>query len=509
MKPILELQHIVKVYANGVVANQDVSLSVDKGTIHAIVGENGAGKTTLMKILFGLEKAQQGAIRCKGRQVEIRSPQEAIRLGIGMVHQHFMLAPNLTVAENMVLGQESRKGIFLDTREAIRLTEDISAKHGFKVPATTRVKDLPVGVKQRVEILKALFRKADILILDEPTAVLTLQETDDLFHTLRILKSNGITIIFISHKLKEVKAIADIVTVMSHGTVIATRNASEVSEEEIARLMVGREINFNRAAEGTHIGNPVLEVKNLSYVNEERVSVLKKVSFTVRAGEIVGFAGVEGNGQTELVEILAGLKKPSAGTILYHGEDITGMNAQQLRKRHLAHIPEDRMVDGVAEDASIEDNLIVDRFDHKELSSRVLLHYKAVTAYSDDLIHRFEILAPSAKTLVKSLSGGNMQKVVVARELSGNPGLIIADQPSRGVDVGSTEMIHNLLVKARDEGCAILLISADLDEVLKLSTRILVMYGGEIVADFDDVAHRTPEELGPYMLGVQRNEVSS
>ena len=507
MDTILSIKNIVKVYPNGVVANKGISFDIEKNTIHALVGENGAGKTTLMKILFGIETPQEGEIIYKGKKVHFKSPLDAIKNGIGMVHQHLMLAPDLTVAENLTLGIEPRKWkIFLDTDKMNEIAKRVSKEFGLEVPFDKRVKDLPIGVRQRVEILKALLRNVELLILDEPTAVLTPQESDMLFKTLKDLKKHGKTIIFISHKLKEVKQIADRVTVIRDGKVIATKDASELTEHQIAELMVGREIKSERIAPSPKVGEPLLEVENLNYINEENIPVLKNVSFKVRSGEILGVAGVEGNGQTELVEILTGLRRLTSGKVVINGKDMAGKTPREIRENGVSHIPEDRMKNGVAEAATIKENLIVDRYYKKPFSKGILLDWKYITNYGKKLIKDFNVLATSPDALVSSLSGGNIQKVVVARELSSNPSVIIADQPIRGIDVGSEELVHRLLKEARDKGSAVFLVSADLDEVLELSTRIIVLYNGEIVARFDDVSGLTGKDLGPYMLGVKREE---
>jgi len=510
MEKILEARNILKVYENGVVANRGVSIEVQENTIHALVGENGAGKTTLMKIIFGIEQAQEGEILYKGEVVHIRSPHDAIRIGIGMVHQHLMLAPDLTVAENMVLGSEPRRAkLFLDTDKAEEITREVSEEYGLQVPPNKKIKDLPIGVRQRVEILKALFRNAELLILDEPTSVLTPQETAVLFKTLRNLKTTGKTIIFISHKLNEVKQIADRVTIMRDARVIDTRDASELTEHDIAELMVGREISFERIPPPTNIGQPLLSVRDLSYVNEEAILVLNKIAFDVRAGEILGLAGVVGNGQTELVRILTGLLEPSEGEVTLRGEKLVGLSPRAIRERGLCHIPEDRMEDGVAEETTLEENFILDRYYKRGFSKGIRLQWKEISQHSRELIEKFNILAQSTKTPVSSLSGGNIQKVVVARELSADPEVIIAAHPTRGIDVGSEEMVHRLLKEARDRGKAVFLASADLDEILKLSTRVIVIYNGEIVAHFQDMDKVKAEDLGPYMLGVHREEAVS
>jgi len=505
---ILSLRNIVKIYPNGVIANKGINIDIEENTIHAIAGENGAGKSTLMKIIFGEEKPQEGQIYYKGKKINIKNPLEAIDMGIGMIHQHLMLAPDLTVAENIILGVEPKKyGLFLDGKEIVRKTEEAIKKFGLEVPVNKKIKDLPVGVRQRVEILKVLVRNAELIILDEPTAVLTPQEVDVLFKSLKDLKERGKTIIFISHKLKEVQQIADRITIVRDGKDIETRNSSELTEHRIAQLMVGREISFDKIEKNEKIGEPLLKLKNVKYINEEKIEVLKGISFEVRKGEILGIAGVEGNGQTELVEIITGLKNATSGSIYIEDKDITNMSPRQIRELKVAHIPEDRMTNGVAEHTTLAENFIVDRYYKNPYSKNGIINWKYIKDYSNKLIKDFNILALSPDTPVSSLSGGNIQKVVVARELSFNPDVIIADQPTRGIDVGSEELVHDLLKKARDDGIAVLLISADLDEVLKLSTRILVIYNGQIVAELENTKDLEQKDLGPYMLGVKKQEV--
>lgn len=507
---ILSLKNIVKIYPNGVVANKGINIDIKENTIHAIVGENGAGKSTLMKIIFGEETAEEGEIFYQGERVHFKNSLEAIENGIGMIHQHLMLAPDLTVAENMILGTEPLKfGLFLNSKKILEMTEKACKEFGFEVPLNKRVKDLPVGIRQRIEILKVLIRNARLIILDEPTAVLTPQETDVLFKSLRDLQKRGKTIIFISHKLKEVKQIADRVTIIRDGKDIATKDAEDLDEHQIAELMVGREINFQRIPLPENIGTSYLKVHNLTYINEENITKLNNINLEVRKGEIVGIAGVEGNGQTELVEILTGLRNTTSGHVYVNNEEITHLTPRQIREKMVAHIPEDRMQNGVAEHASIEENIIVDRYYKTPFSRGMLLDWKYIENYTDDLIRDFSILAQSGKTPISALSGGNIQKVVVARELSFKPELIIADQPTRGIDVGSEEMVHDLLKNARDKGIAVFLVSADLDEILKISTRILVMYNGQIVAEFKNTKDITQQKLGPYMLGVKNQNKAS
>ena len=379
---------------------------------------------------------------------------------------------------------------------------------GAAVPIKRKVEELPLGIRQRVEILKALFRNAELLILDEPTSVLTPQETDILFTTLRRLKDQGKTILFISHKLSEVKRIADRVTVMRDAKVITTEVADELTEHDIAYLMVGRNITYEQVAPPEQVGPPMLETLNLGFTDENGIEILKNINLQVRGGEILGLAGVEGNGQSELIRIITGLLRPTSGSVFNAGRDITGLSPRTIRETGLAHIPQDRMEDGVAEHSTIEENCIVDRYYKPEFSRFRRLRWGHIARYTSELIKDFKILATSSKQTVASLSGGNIQKVVVARELSSDPEVIIAAQPTRGVDVGSEEHLHNLLLKARDAGKAVFMISADLDEIMKLSTRILVIYNGEIVAHFPQPGRITARDLGPYMLGVQKQDVA-
>ncbi len=507
---ILDIKEIFKVYPDGVIANRDVSMDVRYNSIHALVGENGAGKSTLMKVLFGTTPYQGGSIVYKGETVNFSNPREAIAAGIGMVHQHLMLAPDLTVAENLVLGMEPLKGrIFINGDEAVRICNEASEKYGLAVPAEKKIKDLPIGVRQRVEILKALARNAEVLILDEPTAVLTPQETDVLFKTLDGLKAADKTIIFITHKLSEVIRVADRITVMRDARAIVTREIEGLDEEKIASLMVGRDISTDRIEPPKSIGENRLSVRDLRYTDPDGVQALKGIDLDIRAGEILGIAGVEGNGQSELVDIIAGLLEPDSGSVSLNGKSLRGLSPRSIREAGLAHIPEDRMENGVAEIASVEENLIVDRYYKENYSRRGRLNWKYITEKSLELIKAFNVLTKSSKTNVGSLSGGNIQKVVVARELTSNPEIIIASQPTRGVDIGSEELIHNLLKDARDEGKAVLLISADLDEVLKLSNRIVAIYDGEITAHFEDASIIQDVDLGPYMLGIKKEEAAS
>ncbi len=501
---ILRMEGITKIYPNGVVANKDVNFSVRAGEIHALMGENGAGKSTLMKMLFGLETPEEGQIFLKGNSIKIDSPTMAIKNGIGMVHQHFMLVPSLTVAENMVLGMEPKRKGLIDFEKALSITQEISKKYNLIVDPKAKVADLPVGIKQKVEILKALLRGAEILILDEPTAVLTPQETKELFAELITLKEKGHTIIFISHKLKEIKEICDRITILRSGRSVGVHEVKDVSQEDISRLMVGRDVILKIEKEKSKPKEAILKVSNINYLDDTGKKILNDINFTVRSGEIVGIAGVEGNGQRELVELITGLSKYREGSITIANTDIKNLSIKQIRELGTSHISEDRMTYGVAGEATIEENIISDRYDNNALNKRGLLNMKKLHSMVDELIKDYRVKCDNGKQKVRMLSGGNIQKVVVAREFSSSPRLIIANQPTRGIDVGATEFIHRKLVELRDNGTAVLLISADLNEVMELSDSLLVMYGGEIVAYFEDSSKITEEELGRYMLGIDK-----
>lgn len=502
--PFLEARDIIKIYPNGVVANRGISLDIRRGEIYAIVGENGAGKSTLMKILYGLEVPTSGQVFLRGKAVDITSPQKAIDLGIGMVHQNFMLVDSFTVAENIDLGREQMHGLVLDQQKAIRDTQALSATYGLDVDPTARVELIPVGMRQRVEILKALYRGAEILILDEPTAVLTPKETQDLFSAIRNLVNEGKTVIFITHKLREVLEISDRVMVMRDGQQVGVVETRSTSIPELARMMVGREVFMQVDKPAAQPGAPVLKVRDLVCANEAGRALVNHVSFDAYEGEILGIAGVEGNGQTELVEALTGLRQATAGQVEVDGQSILGHSARTVREAGVAHIPEDRLTNGLALESSIADNLIVDRYYRPPFGARGLLSPRAIRQNAGELIRRFGIRAPGGELPVNALSGGNMQKVVVAREFSSDPRLLVASQPTRGVDIGAIEFIHQQLVNKRTEGLAILLISADLQEVMKLADRIMVMYNGEIVGIFPNTPDLTEETLGLYMLGARR-----
>lgn len=503
-REILSMKGITKVYANSVVANQNVNFSVNAGEIHAIMGENGAGKTTLMKILFGLEQADSGEIRIGGGKVSITSPLSAISHGIGMVHQHFMLVPSLTVAENMVLGMEPKKRGMVDHRQAAALAAEACKKYNFPLDPDARVQNLSVGSKQKLEILKALVRGAKILILDEPTAVLTPQETQELFHELLRFKESGFTIIFISHKLREIKEICDRITVMRNGRTMGVYNVSDVSEQDISRLMVGRDVVLTVDKGPPAPKEVILDVRGLTCKDVTGKLAVNGVSFSLRSGEILGVAGVEGNGQRQVVEAVTGLTPAASGEVTVCGAPIGRLGIREIRDLGLAHIPQDRMTLGVAKTASIGDNLLSDRMHRREFGGRFLINRRRIGAYIAQAVKDFRIKCATPNQAVESLSGGNIQKVVAARELSSGAKLIVADQPTRGVDVGATEFIRSKLVEMRDGGAGVLLISADLNEVMELSDRLIVLYNGEISAFFPDSSAVTEEELGAYMLGLKR-----
>lgn len=504
MAEILRMDNITKVYPNGVLANKDVTFSLEEGEIHALMGENGAGKSTLMKILFGLERPSSGDVFLRGNKVDITSPNVALNYEIGMVHQHFMLVPSLTVAENIVLGIEPRQGFVLDLKAAIKQVSEISEKYNFSLNPKAIVNDLPVASRQKIEILKSLIRGAKILILDEPTAVLTPQETEELFKQLVKLKQSGLTIIFISHKLKEVKDISDRITVMRNGKSEGTHNTSEITQEEISRLMVGRDIVSKIDKDKPKPKEVVLSVDNVQY-NDKDKALLKNISFNLKGGTILGIAGVEGNGQREIVDIITGSKKPHGGSVRICGNDISNLDVKKIRDLGVSYIPEDRMTLGVAKDAPIWENLISDRFDKKENNKRISMNLKKLKNLSIDLVKEYLVKCSSIFQPVSMLSGGNIQKVVVARELSSNPELLIAEQPTRGIDIGASTFIRKKVVELRDKGVAVLLFSADLNEIMELSDNLIVMYNGEITAFFENAAEVTEEELGLHMLGLKKS----
>jgi general nucleoside transport system ATP-binding protein len=501
--PLLELKGITKRFP-GVVANDHVDFELRKGEVHALLGENGAGKSTLMNILYGLYHPDEGEIWMNGDPVRIDSARNAIDRGIGMVHQHFMLIPVMTVAENIVLAMEPHRGPFIDEDTADKRVEEISKRFGLAVTPEARVEAITVAQQQRVEILKALFRGAEILILDEPTAVLTPQEAKELFEVIGSLKAEGKSIIFITHKLGEVLDIADRITVLRRGKTVETVPREGATEEGLAKLMVGREVLLRVEKKKAEPGDDLLRVTDLQVHDARGLEAVRGVSFEVRAGEIVGIAGVDGNGQTELIDALTGLRRPSEGKIEVSGKDITDANSRDCIDVGMGHIPEDRQLRGLVLDFSLAENLALHDYREEPDSKWGWLFPKRLVERATRLLKEFDVRGGRPETLAAALSGGNQQKVVVAREVARNPRVLIAAQPTRGLDVGAIEFVHRRLVQERDEGRGILLVSFELDEILSLSDRILVIYEGEMVAEYTpDVSE---EEIGFAMTGGRREK---
>ena len=502
MAPILELRGITKQFP-GVLANDHIDLTLEEGEIHALLGENGAGKTTLMNILYGLYQQDEGEVLVRGQKLDIQSPSDAIAAGIGMVHQHFMLIPVFTVTENVMLGDEDiRSGGFLDRNSAAQKIRAISDQYGLAVDPEAYVKDLPVGVQQRVEIIKLLYREADILIMDEPTAVLTPQEADDLFKILHSLVEKGKSIIFITHKLREVLDVADRITVIRRGKVIGATTPAEADQRTLATMMVGREVILDLEKPPAKVGEAVLEVKDLLVLDDRHQVAVDEVSFDVCAGEVLGIAGVQGNGQTELVEALTGLRTAQSGSVRIENQDFTHTTPRTLTELGVAHVPEDRQQDGLVLTFPVADNLVLNTYYLPPYTKGVALQHNVILENAQNLIQTFDIRTPSALTNAGSLSGGNQQKVIVAREFSRPIKLLVASQPTRGLDVGSVEYIHTRILEKRDAGCAVLLVSAELDEIFELADRIAVMFRGKIV-DILPSAQATKEGVGLLMMGMK------
>lgn len=502
MAVAVEMLNISKFFP-GVVANDNVSLSVNEGEILGLIGENGAGKSTMMNMLYGMMEPDLGVIKLSGKEVRIQSPNMAIKLGIGMVHQHFMLMPNLSVLQNIILGKTPTKNGLIDTKDAKEKIQKIMDTYDLPVNLDEKIYQLSVGEKQRVEIIKALYREARILILDEPTAVLMPTETDKLLEVLRLLKSKGCAIIFITHKLREVMAITDKIVVMRKGLVTGTLDTSEANTEGLSDMMVGRKVNLEIERQAYQPGEKVLEAKDIRALNQRGLPALNGISFHVSRGEVVGIAGVEGNGQTELIEVVSGMLRPTGGQVIFEGKDVTAQNVRQRREGGMSHIPEDRLKMGSAVNCTIRDNLILNRYYQKPYCKGGILDNKKLHDLSEDLCKNFDVKTPDSDYKLGTLSGGNMQKVIFAREMEADPDLLIAAQPTRGVDIGAIESIHHKIIEVRDSNRGVLLVSAELDEILSLSDRILVMYEGEIMAEFKrgEADERT---IAAYMTGAKR-----
>jgi len=498
-KKVLQAKGITKRFP-GVLANDGVDCDLYKGEIHALLGENGAGKTTLMNVIYGLYEADEGEIFLNGEMVDIDDPNDAITYGIGMVHQHFMLIPVFTVAENIMLGAEAVRGLALDRRSVVERVRELSKQYGLEVDPHAYVRDLPVGLQQRVEIVKALYRGADILILDEPSAVLTPQEVEELFRIMRELTTQGVSIIFITHKLKEVLAIADRITVMRAGKTVGTVTPQETDEARLAAMMVGREVILKVQKEPAQPGEEILKIEDLHVLDERGVKAVRGVSLSVRAGEILGVAGVQGNGQSELIEALTGLRPVESGAVSIANEDVTGNPPRSIIESGTAHIPEDRQRHGLVLSYPVTDNLVLCTYYRPPFAKHNVLDHQAIDENGRRLVEAFDIRTPSPYVPTAKLSGGNQQKVIVARELSRPIKLLIANQPTRGLDVGSIEYIHREIIAMRDAGCAVLLVSAELDEIMALSDRIAVMYNGQVM-DVIAVDDASKKKLGLLMAG--------
>ncbi len=505
MSHVIEMIGIRKEFP-GIVANDDITLQVEEGQIHAILGENGAGKSTLMSILFGLYKADRGVIKVRGKEVSISSPNDAFDLGIGMVHQHFQLVHNFTVAENIILGREG--GFVYDIRTASRKIKEISDRYGLSIDPDMVIEDITVGMQQRVEILKMLYRDADILIFDEPTAVLTPQEIDELMQIMRNLAAEGKSIILITHKLEEIKAVAEKCTIIRRGKLIGVVDVAGTSVEEMAALMVGRPVSFKVDKGEPRIGEAVLEIRNLDVLNNKHVLGVKDFSLTIRRGEIVGIAGVDGNGQSELVEALSGLRKVEGGQIVFKGQDITNASIQERNEMGLGHIPEDRQKRGLILAEPLSTNFVIKEFYKQPYSKHGILNQEAIVEYGQKIIDKFDVRSGEGITsLAGKLSGGNQQKAIIGREVEADPDLLIAVQPTRGLDVGAIEFIHKELVKERDSGKAVLLVSFELDEIFNLSDRIAVMNAGRLI-DIVDTKDTDEHAVGLMMAGIRKEDGS-
>jgi len=501
---VIEMLNIRKVFGN-FVANDNITLQVKKGEIHALLGENGAGKSTLMNVLFGLYQPDGGEIRVKGEPVKISNPNVANDLGIGMVHQHFMLVDKFTVTENIILGNEPTASSMIDMKKAETQVRELSERYGLAVDPTAKIADISVGMQQRVEILKTLYRGADILIFDEPTAVLTPQEIQELIQIMRNLVNEGKSIILITHKLREIMEVCDRVTVIRRGKGIGTLNVADTNPNELAELMVGREVHFKTEKQSANPGRKVLEISNLVVKNAQNCSAVDQLNLTVHAGEIVGIAGVDGNGQTELIEAITGLMKAESGSIKLNGQEIMNLPPRKIIEAGVGHIPQDRHKHGLVLDFPIGENIVLQSYYQEPYSKRGILNFKSIYEKARQIIKEFDVRTPDEYTKARALSGGNQQKAIIGREIDRNPDLLIAAQPTRGLDVGAIEFIHKRLIEQRDQGKAVLLVSFELDEILNVSDRIAVIYEGKIVAIVDP-KETTEQELGLLMAGSKRKE---
>lgn len=502
MEYAVEMLNIRKEFP-GIVANDNVTLKLKKGEVHALLGENGAGKSTLMGMLFGMYQPDRGTIKINGKEEKITNPNKANDLGIGMVHQHFKLVENFTVTENIILGCEPKKGLVVDIKKAAKKIEELSKSYGLNVDPYAKIEDISVGMQQRVEILKMLYKNADILIFDEPTAVLTPQEIEDLMKIIKNLIKEGKSIILITHKLKEIKAVSDKCTVIRRGKYIGTVDTKKTSEAEMAKMMVGREVSFKVDKKKSEPKEEVLKIDDISVKNNKKVLGLKNFSLSIRSGEIVGIAGVEGNGQNELVEAITGLRRVESGKVIYKNEDITNEKTKKRIDKGIAHIPEDRHKRGLILDYTLEENMIIEVYNKEPFSKRGILNKSAIRKYAEKILNEFDVRSgegPISKA--RTLSGGNQQKAIIGREVELNPDLLIAVQPTRGLDVGSIEYIHKRLVEQRDKGKAVLLISLELDEVLNVSDRIAVINGGELIGIVNS-DETNENEIGLMMAGIK------
>jgi general nucleoside transport system ATP-binding protein len=501
---VIEMLNIRKEFP-GIIANDNITLQLKKGEIHALLGENGAGKSTLMNVLFGLYQPEKGEIRVNGTRVAITNPNIANDLGIGMVHQHFMLVDKFTVTENIILGKEPKSGGRINIKKAEQEVREISERYGLSVDPRAIISDISVGMQQRVEILKTLYRGADIIIFDEPTAVLTPQEINELIQIMKTLIKEGKSIILITHKLKEIMEVCDRVTVIRKGKGIGTVNVSETNPNELANLMVGREVTFKTEKKDSQPGNPVLEIEQLVVNDTRGVQAVRSLNLTVREGEIVGLAGVDGNGQSELIESITGLRKAVSGSIKVKGKNILNLKPRKITQSGIGHIPEDRHKHGLVLDYTIAENIVLQTYYQKPFSKGGFLNHKEINKKAKTIIEEFDVRTPSENTKARSLSGGNQQKAIIGREVDRNPDLLIAAQPTRGLDVGAIEFIHRRLIEQRDQGKAVLLLSFELDEIMNVSDRIAVIFEGEVVAIVDP-KQTSETELGLLMAGSNKKE---